>query len=725
MRTLSGVAVKANLVPPTFRFGVFELDPSAGELRKQGMKIRLQDQPVEILAMLLQHPGEIVSREELQKKLWPADTFVDFEQGLNNAMKRLRAALDDDADTPHFIETLPRRGYRFVGSVNGVGHEESTSAAGEGARPTALGHDVLSSQPKGVGRGRLLWPLGGLAVVLAGVLLLVSNHQSPAPKITAITQLTSDGERDWTMACEFTFRNFGWHWTVVAVPTSGGQAVPIRIPLKDVVFRNLSPDHSDLLVAEGGPIAEMPLWRVPILGGSPRRLGSMLAHDANWSPDGKKLVYATAGVLYVAGANGTGARELVRASEDPLIWAWRPHWSSDGSHIRFTLYHMSKQVAALWEVTAAGKGLHQVLPEWQNPPMQAGSSWTSDGRYYLLSAWKGLLGNGTFPAADIWTFREKTCIFGRPNPVPIPLTVGPLHFFSTVPSLDGKTLFAGSLESRGELMRYDARTRQLSPFMDGISAQGVNFSRDGVWMTYVTFPQGELWRCKRDGSERLQLTFSPMIVHDPHWSPDTKRVVYSGLQAGGKWQLYMVSADGGTSQRLLPESEAGIDPTWSPDGNSVLFGQLAGPDSRGPKTVLQIYDLRTLSVAVVPGSEGLHSPRWSPDGKYISALSATQPRLVLFDFKTRKWTEQSRLDTGWQSWSRDSKYVYFLAFNPNLEGVFRVTVRNNKLDKIVDLKNFRPAGSWGAWLSLTPEDDPLVLRDVGPPEIYALSLDAP
>jgi DNA-binding winged helix-turn-helix (wHTH) protein len=111
----------SSLVPPTLRFGVFELDPRAGELRKQGMKIRLQGQPVEILAMLLERPGEIVSREELQKKLWPADTFVDFEQGLNNAMKRLRAALDDNAESPHFIETLPRRGYRFIGSLNGSG----------------------------------------------------------------------------------------------------------------------------------------------------------------------------------------------------------------------------------------------------------------------------------------------------------------------------------------------------------------------------------------------------------------------------------------------------------------------------------------------------------------------------------------------------------------------------------------------------------------------------
>ena len=118
--------------PRVTQFGVFELDPRAGELRKKGMKIRLQGQPVEILAMLLQHPGETITREELQQKLWPADTFVDFEQGLNNAMKRLRAALDDDAESPHFIETLPRHGYRFIGSVNA---SEQTFAAE--AKPTS------------------------------------------------------------------------------------------------------------------------------------------------------------------------------------------------------------------------------------------------------------------------------------------------------------------------------------------------------------------------------------------------------------------------------------------------------------------------------------------------------------------------------------------------------------------------------------------------------------
>jgi DNA-binding winged helix-turn-helix (wHTH) protein len=99
------------------QFGEFELDTAAGELRRQGSKLRLQDQPLQILQILLQRPGEIVAREELQLKVWPADTFVDFDHGINNAIKRLREALGDTADTPRFVETLPRRGYRFIGKI--------------------------------------------------------------------------------------------------------------------------------------------------------------------------------------------------------------------------------------------------------------------------------------------------------------------------------------------------------------------------------------------------------------------------------------------------------------------------------------------------------------------------------------------------------------------------------------------------------------------------------
>jgi Tol biopolymer transport system component/DNA-binding winged helix-turn-helix (wHTH) protein len=711
--------------PPTFRFGAFELDPRAGELRKKGMKIKLQGQPVEILVMLLERSGATITREELQKKLWPADTFVDFEQGLNNAMNRLRAALDDDAESPRFIQTLPRHGYRFIGTVNGAGHGLAADS------PSPLSARWL----------RFRWPaVAAFAlIILVLVLSVLRSQPPPPPKIIGITQLTSDGrEKSGYVATDglriYFSEQVDDHWTVAAVSSSGGQVVPIRTPVTDALLLNISPDRSELLVGEGGDLVEMPLWLVPILGGPPRRLGSMLAHSGAWSPNGRKFVYANGSALYLTKPDGTGPQELVRGDSDPSILAVLPTWSPDGSRVRFTLHHTVKNVGALWEITADGKNLHQVLPGWQSLPMHGGGFWTADGRYYLFSSWKGLstvsyTTFGTAPAFEIWAIREKTNMLGNRSSVPIQLTVGPLHFSGPIPSLDGKALFATSLQSRGELMRYDVRTRHLSPYLSGISAQGVNFSKDGAWMTYVTFPQGELWRCRTDQSERLQLTFPPMVVHDPHWAPDGKRIAYSGLQAGGQWQLYLVSADGGSSQRLLPESEAGIDPTWSRDGNSLLFGQPphVAADMNNVPQILKILNLQTRRVSVVPGSEGLHGPRWSPDGRYISATSGSG--LVLFDVATQKWIEQVRgMSAGWQAWSRDARYVYFLGgylFGAG-PGIFRVAVNNsNKLEKVLSLKDFRPAGSFGAWLSLTPDDDPLVLRDVGPPEIYALSWEAP
>src|SRR5713101_5736904 len=123
--------------PLVLRFATFEVDVRAGELRKQGVRIRLQEQPYHVLTVLLQRPGEVVTREELRSQNWPPDTFVDFDNSLNTAINKLREALGDSADNPRFIETLPRRGYRFIAPVTGVdgttrGTATSVSAA---ARP--------------------------------------------------------------------------------------------------------------------------------------------------------------------------------------------------------------------------------------------------------------------------------------------------------------------------------------------------------------------------------------------------------------------------------------------------------------------------------------------------------------------------------------------------------------------------------------------------------------
>src|SRR5205807_5263167 len=117
--------------PQTRRFGVFEVDLRAAELRKRGVRIKLQEQPFQILSLLLEHPGEIVTREELRQKLWPAHTFVDFDRGLNKAMTKLRSALGDSAESPRYVETIPRHGYRFLPAVQTSRGETGADGARE------------------------------------------------------------------------------------------------------------------------------------------------------------------------------------------------------------------------------------------------------------------------------------------------------------------------------------------------------------------------------------------------------------------------------------------------------------------------------------------------------------------------------------------------------------------------------------------------------------------
>jgi TolB-like protein/DNA-binding winged helix-turn-helix (wHTH) protein/Tfp pilus assembly protein PilF len=152
------------------RFGVFEVDLQASELRKQGIKVKLQQQPFELLAMLLEHPGEVVTREEIQKRLWPADTFVDFDRGLNRATNRLRESLGDDAESPRFIETLPRRGYRFIAPV--VKSDESGHVA-ELVPPQA---DTVptNGSPYSPGYDRVRLRIGFVTALVAIALLTVA-----------------------------------------------------------------------------------------------------------------------------------------------------------------------------------------------------------------------------------------------------------------------------------------------------------------------------------------------------------------------------------------------------------------------------------------------------------------------------------------------------------------------------------------------------------------------
>src|SRR6516225_7202974 len=166
--------MSVNSSSSSIRFGTFELDLQTGELRHAGQKVKLQEQPFQVLATLLEHPGKIVTREELRNKLWPQDTFVDFDHSLNAAIKRLRDALGESADSPVFIETLARRGYRFIGSIN--------TLAGEMAN--ALDHRTLFSRH---------WIVGAsLCVIVLGVLAWAAWRLPSQPTRIAERKLTTN-----------------------------------------------------------------------------------------------------------------------------------------------------------------------------------------------------------------------------------------------------------------------------------------------------------------------------------------------------------------------------------------------------------------------------------------------------------------------------------------------------------------------------------------------------
>jgi Tol biopolymer transport system component len=300
-------------------------------------------------------------------------------------------------------------------------------------------------------------------------------------------------------------------------------------------------------------------------------------------------------------------------------------------------------------------------------------------------------------------------------------------FFPTV-SRDGKQLFCVGAQRRGELTRYDSKSRKFAPYLAGISAEGLDFSRDGNWVAYVAYPEGTLWRSKLDGSQKLQLSFPPMSVGLPRWSPDGNRITFVGMTPGKPWKIYVVSAHGGSPQQLMPGESNEADPGWSPDGDSLVFGRLVAFGTGASRTMaIHILRLQSQQVSTVPGSEGMFSPRWSPDGRYIAAVHRDQQKLLLFDLTSQKWTELANVKVGYPNWSRDGKYIYFNTPFSTETVIFRVRISGRKLEQVTSLKDLGTLaqGMFGWWTGLAPDDSPLALRDIGSQEIYALDWDAP
>jgi Tol biopolymer transport system component len=281
----------------------------------------------------------------------------------------------------------------------------------------------------------------------------------------------------------------------------------------------------------------------------------------------------------------------------------------------------------------------------------------------------------------------------------------------------------------GQLVRYDAKSAEFLPFLSGISAEFVSFSKDGQWVAYVTYPDGVLWRSKVDGSERQPLSNAEMYARLPRWSPDGKRIVFYGWDLEGKllvdnrvtisaqpFKVYAVSRDGGVPEQLMPnDPDPQSDPNWSPDGSKIVFAGRVDTES----SVIRVLDLTSHEISNLPESQGYYSPRWSPDGRYIAAMSAKTDGIFLFDLRTRKWSGLTQLTAGFPNWSADGRYLYFVGRVTN-RAVLRIGILDRKVEVVADLKDLPTTGYWTASLTLTPDDSPLLLRNNGTQDIYSL-----
>ncbi len=578
-------------------------------------------------------------------------------------------------------------------------------------------HEIRNEAP-----ARPLLPIAAvlLAIIAIAAFLYLRLQSQAAPTVANYTQLTHDGQPKSLIGTDGARLYLGLgvgssgsfvSHGVAEMSTSGGEPRKLSIMTSaDMVPVDLSPDGSQLLVIDGqGAPPKGPLWSFSILGGAQRRLGDMTAETAAWSPDGSIIAYSNLGDLFLARSDGTESRKLLTTKGDVKNITWSP----DERHLQFdtteTAGTLGQQLA--WEVAADGTGLHRLLAGWHDPPDECCGKWTPDGKYFVFQS-----------KSQIWALPQKAGLF-RPQPKPIQLTFSPLSLSSPLPSRDGKKLFVIGQSYRGELERYDSKSGQFTPFLGGISAEYIAFSKDGQWVAYVSYRDGALWRSKVDGSERLQLTFPPMYAVLPRWSPDGKQILFFefAVAADKPARIYEVSSDGGTPHQLLPaDQHQQLDPNWSPDGSKIVF---AG-ESNDPASAIRVLDLATQKVSELPSSQGLYSPRWSPDGRYISAFSADSRKLLLFDSQTQQWTDLAEGSLGWLNWSHDGQYVYVLDFKDK-SAVIRIRIADHKAEPVADLTNFVSAGRYGGSLALTPNDEPLLLRDTGSQDVYSVDWHSP
>jgi Tol biopolymer transport system component/DNA-binding winged helix-turn-helix (wHTH) protein len=724
-------------------FEGYTIDRPAWTLKWEQTPIALNRKSFDLLIYLIDHRNRVASKDELLAAIWP-DQFVE-ESNLTQQIFLLRKALSRHGSGRKIVETVAGRGYQFTAPVKidhrhePREHVEHQIVLNTRESVTQITIEEEETESDEAGPADLTLPVGranrmvralataaewlrrlgspmvdtfavrlSLAVAVLGIFLaayLVFRWSNPThPSISTYTQVTHDGRAKYLGGTDGSRIYFTQMESsgIAEVSVSGGAVAPVQLGIQEPWSADISPDGSTLLVisqAVGqGPATA--LWSFHLVGGSLRRLANGVV-SAGWSPDGDQIVYASAnGELFVMRHDGSESHRIASPGGYLKSMAWSPA----GDAIRFS------RDGLLWEISPTGSNMHPLLPGWGKSPTQWGGQWAQDGRFVF--------------AADgqIWMLEKRSKFLPNHPASPIQLTSGPTTWDRPLFSPDGKKIFASGVTERGELVRFDTKANQFARFLAGISAEFVVFSNDGKSVAYVSYPEGILYRANPDGSHPIQLTEPPVYPKSVRWSPDGSQIAFVHRGANGVDAVFVIASDGsGKPQSILPaDQQAETDPSWSPDGRKIAFSTATSVGATA-KSDLRIFDFATHKAAVIPGSDGLMVPHWSPDGSSIAGMTLDTVSLRLLDLASAKWT---KLDTGavaFPEWSHDSRWIYYVRWTAD-PAVLRIRVADGKQESVADLKGARYTGTYTLWMGLDPADAPMMLRDEGTDDIYALTL---
>src|SRR5579863_1684203 len=477
-----------------FTFEEFELDGRNYSLRRSGANLKLERIPMELLLLLAGQAGELVTREQIIEKLWGKDVYLDTENAINTAIRKIRLALGDDPAQPRFVQTVTGKGYRFIAEVI----TRSSSVAQESLRPPpnqpSLKPNASSSSstvttdhsrttvPALSAPLKIRWLVAVLAIgiLCLSIFTLISvRSNAKSLRATNYVQITNDGQAKRGPVLTDGLRlyfNEGTqnHRSLAQVAASGGETAVLANPLETPFLMDIAPGRSQLLVGSLNPGSDNPgsnkpvvsmasspaLWVLALPAGGVRRAGGLMAEDATWSTDGQFIAYVRGNALYRAANDGTAETKLADLPGAP---SW-PRWSPDGARLRLTVTDNTTGYSSIWEIPADGKVPHPILAGWNQAPSECCGNWTPDGKYFVFQSTRDA-------KTEIWAMKEKQGLLARGSGEPVQLTAGQMNSLAPTVSSNGKKLYIVGQQLRGELARHDSNSGEFVPYLSGISAE--------------------------------------------------------------------------------------------------------------------------------------------------------------------------------------------------------------------------------------------------------------